>query len=105
MTSNMTQFSNAVYHRKEKYDFELTEFTRRELKVILLADGKRTVDEISALLGTTPYSLLPDFANLVRLNLMQTEGGIMSSDAADLLFTSSVNPHVEFTLARLPEAV
>lgn len=105
MRTSMTPFSEAVYHRQDFYDFEATEFTRRELKVLLLIDGERTVSDIAQLLATDSNTLMPAIASLVRLNLIQTEQGIVSTGIADLIYSDSEPSPVEFTVARLPTAV
>jgi len=106
MNRDMIRFSDAVYLKKEKYDFESTEFTRRELKVLLLIDGTRTVSEIAELLSADPYPLMPSFAKLIMLGLIQTDGGIISGGVNDIFFSDSEsflnNSPVEYHLPQMP---
>ncbi len=102
MSSNMTRFTDAVYHRKDRYDFGKTIFTRRMLKILLLVDGKKTVANISTILSIETNSLIPEFSNLVKLGLIQTQGGIISAGVSDLFYEESVAPQSEFTMTRLP---
>lgn len=103
MGSTITKFSDAVYHRQENYDFGVTEFTRRELQLLLTIDGIKSVSEISALLSQDYASLMPDFAKLVRLGLIQTEDNIISTEMTDLIFNESDDTStVEYTIARMP---
>lgn len=87
MNSNMIGFSDAVYHRKDKYDFGMTIFSPMDLKVLVLIDGKRTVSEIAGILSSDAYSLMPQFVKLVKLRIIHTEDGIISAGAADLVFS------------------
>ena len=87
MSASMTRFSDAVYHRKERFEFGKTIFTRRMLRVLLLIDGEKSVSDISETLNTNAYNLMPDFAKLVKLGLIQTEGGIISAGIADLIYS------------------
>lgn len=106
MSANMTRFTDAVYHRKERYDFGKTVFTRRMLKVLLLVDGERTVSGVSKILSTDSYALMPDFAKLVKLGLIQTEGGIISAGISDLFYSEPPSqPSSEFTMTRLSTTV
>ena len=102
MSSDMTKFSDAVYHKKDKYDFGETIFTRRELKILMLVDGEKSVSDISTSLSTGISTLMGDFIKLVQLGLIQTEGGIVSSGTADLIFADSPIIPSEYTITRLP---
>lgn len=102
MSSTMTKFSDAVYHRRDSYDFAMTVFSRKELKVLLLIDGKKTISAISRLLETDAHSLMPQIVKLVKLGLIQTEGGIISSGATDLIFSEKNTLPMEYTITRLP---
>ncbi len=101
MSSNMTRFTDAIYHRKNRYDFRETVFTRRMLKILLLIDGRKTVSEISRILSIETYHLMPEFAHLVKLGLIQTEGGLFSAGVADLFYSDSAENQPEFTMSRL----
>jgi len=94
----MTRFSDAVYHRKDKYDFGMTVFTRRDLKVLLLIDGKKTVAEISGILASDTSSLTPHFVRLVQLGLIQTEDGSVSAEVDDLIFSERPEPRLDLPL-------
>lgn len=102
MSSDMTKFSDAVYHKKDRYDFGETIFTRRELKILVLIDGEMSVADISASLLTDISTLMGDFIKLVQLGLIQTEGGIVSTGIADLTFEASPIIPAEYTITRLP---
>ena len=102
MSSEMTKFSDAVYHKKDRYDFVETIFTRRELKILMLIDGEKDVSEISASLSTGISTLMADFIKLVQLGLIQTEGGIVSTGLSDLTFDDNPIIPSEFTITRLP---
>jgi predicted transcriptional regulator len=102
MNSEMTKFSDAIYHKKDRYDFAETIFTRRELKILALVDGEKSVSDISTSLSTDISTLMGDFIKLVQLGLIQTEGGIVSSGAADLIFNDSPIIPSEYSLTRLP---
>ncbi len=102
MNSEMTKFSDAVYHKKDRYDFGETIFTRRELKILMLIDGEKNVSDISTSLSADISTLMGDFIKLVQLGLIQTEGGIVSTGLADLTFTDSPIIPSEYTLTRLP---
>ncbi len=88
----MTRFSDAVYHRKDKYEFGMTVFTRRDLKVLLLIDGKKTIAEISGILASDVSSLVPHFVRLVQLGLIQTEDGSISAGVDDLILSERPEP-------------
>ena len=105
MSSDMTRFVDAIYHRKENYDFAKTEFSRRELKILLAIDGGKSVAEISALLSTDTSVLVPDFAKLVRLGLIQTEGGIISEGTSDLIYFDPPETKAKYTRSRLSFAL
>ena len=98
MSATMTRFSDAIYHRTEKYTFSITEFTRRELRVLFLMDGKNTVSDIADILSADPYKLLPDVAKLVQLGVIQTEGEIFSADTAALVFSEKPRPRFEYAI-------
>lgn len=102
MDSEMTKFSDAVYHKKNRYDFGETIFTRRELKILILIDGEKNVSDISAALSSDISTLMGDFIKLVQLGLVQTEGGIVSTSTADLTFDNSPIIPTEYTITRLP---
>ena len=102
MTANVIRFTDAVYHRKDRYDFEEMTFTRRMLKILLLLDGNRTVEEISQTLSTPIHILMPEFASLVRNGLIQTEDSIVSTDASEIVFSDASQTRSEFSMTRLP---
>ena len=102
MSSEMTKFSDAVYHKKDRYDFGETIFTRRELKILMMIDGEKNVSDIAASLSTTISTLMGDFIKLVQLGLIQTEGGIVSTGFTDLTFDTSPIIPSEYTITRLP---
>ena len=102
MSSDMTKFSDAVYHKKDRYDFGETIFTRRELKILMLIDGEKDVSEISTSLSTDISTIMADFIKLVQLGLIQTEGGIVSTGLSDLTFDDSPMILSEYTITRLP---
>ena len=104
MQSAMTRFSDAVYHMRDLSDLGMTQFSYRELKVLLLIDGTRSVAEVAGLLGTEPSSIVPAFARLIQLGLIQTEESIVSTDTAEVLYEDTAASPVEFTLARIPAA-
>lgn len=105
MSTTMTKFSDAVYHKKEMYDFDKMEFSRRELKILLLVNGSKTVADISTLLSEDYSTLMPDFARLVQLGLIQTEGGIVSAGTSDIMYNSRPGTAAEYTIARLPTSI
>ncbi len=84
MRPTVTSFSNAVYHRPDRYHLPATIFSRLELKVLLMVNGRRSVTYIARLLGTNSTALKPVFARLVKLSLIQTEDTLVSTDEADL---------------------
>ncbi len=98
MSATMTRFSDAIYHRTDNYTFRITEFTRRELRVLLLVDGKNTISDIADILSADPYKLLPDVAKLVQLSLIQTEGEIFSADTTALVFSEKPRPRFEYAI-------
>ena len=102
MSSDVTRFSDAVYHKQSSYDFGETLFTRRELKILLLIDGDKSVADIASTLSTDINTLMADFIKLVKLGLIQTEGGIVSSGISDLILDDSPVILSEYTITRLP---
>ncbi|MEE4243055.1 MAG: hypothetical protein V2I36_16455 [Desulfopila sp.] len=102
MSTTMTRFSDAVYQRTENYSFATTEFTRRELRILLLMNGKKTVSAIADILKTDSERLLPDVAKLVRLGLIQTEGEIYSADTAALVFSEKPPARFEYAILGKP---
>ncbi len=105
MSSEMTNFTDAIYHKKESYDFGKTDFTRREIKVLLSINGKKSVAEIAELLVIDIRVLMPDIARLVKLGLIQTEGEIIFKDISDVFINDSSEPSSEYTIAKLPAAL
>lgn len=105
MSSDMTNFIDAIYHKKESYDFGKTDFTRREIKVLLSIDGQKSVAEIAELLALDIRALMPDIARLVKLGLIQTEGEIISEDISNVFINDTSEPSSEYTTARLPAAL
>ncbi len=105
MGSDMTKFTDAVYQKKESYDFGKTEFSRRELKILLTIDGEKSVAEIAEKLSSDSTALMPDFARLVKLGLIQTEGGIISAGVSDVLFNDTPDSEIKYTVARLSTAI
>lgn len=99
MESNVTRFTDAIYHRQDSYDFEETDFSRRMLKVFFLVDGNRTVTEISELLNIDPHTLMPEFANLVKIELIQTKKGIISAGLSGLFSSNKSASQFETTIA------
>ena len=102
MSSDVTGFSDAVYHKQSSYDFVETIFTRRELKILLLIDGTKSVADIANALSMDIATLMADFIKLVKLGLIQTEGGIVSSGISDLILDDSPVVLSEYTVTRLP---
>ena len=102
MAANVIRFTDAVYHRQNRYDFQDTLFSRRMLKILLLIDGKRPVEEISQELSTPIHTLMPEFASLVKLGLIQTKESIVSAGVSDLVFSDANPPPSEFSMTRLP---
>ncbi len=94
----MTRFSDAVYHRKDRYDFAMTVFTRKDLKVLLLIDGRKTVAEISGIFASDASALMPQFAKLVKLGLIQTEDGSITAEATDPVFSERPSVTAGFTI-------
>lgn len=105
MSSNVMKFSDAVYSRQSSFDFGRTEFTRRELKVLLAIDGDKTVAQIADLLSSDAATLMTDFAKLVKLGLIQTDCLITSAGVSDLIFNDTPSPTAEYTIARMPSAI
>ncbi len=105
MSSDMTKFTEAVYQKMESYDFGKTEFSRRELKILLIIDGKKSVAEIAETLSSDSTVLMPDFARLVKLGLIQTEGGIMSAGISDVVFNDTSDSEIKYSIARLSTAI
>lgn len=99
MGLNMTKFTGAIYHRHDWYDFKETVFSHRMLKILLLIDGKRTVAEISEILSIETYTLMPEFANLLEMGLIQTKVGAISSEISSLLYSNTTTPQAESTNA------
>jgi hypothetical protein len=102
MSTTMTRFSDAIYYRTEKYTFRTTEFTRRQLRVLFLMDGKNTLSDIADILSADPYKLLPDVAKLVQLGLIQTDAEIFSADTAALVFSEKPRPRFEYAILGKP---
>lgn len=105
MSSDVSKFTDAVYQKKQNYDFGKTDFTRRELKILLTIDGKKSVAEVACLLASDADTLMPDFARLVKLGLIQTEGGIISAGISDVLISEVVESDRKFTIGRLSTAI
>ena len=95
MGSDMTRFTDAIYHRQDWYDFEETVFSRRMLKILLLIDGKRTATEISETLSIEPHTLMPEFAHLVELELIHTKTGIISAGVSGLFYHNSLTANTD----------
>ena len=90
MDANMTKCSEAIYYKNETYTFGKTEFTRRQLKILLFLDGQRNVGDVADILRTDTSSLMPDFAKLLKLGLIQTDGiKVSSDDVPELIFDDS----------------
>lgn len=102
MSPTANSFANAVYTRHEIYDFSATIFSRRELKVLLMINGRRSVSHIARMLGTGQATLKPVFARLVRLGLIQTEETLVSTDEADLFFERQEEPPAKPLFRRQP---
>ena len=102
MSVETTTFADAVYHKKDRYDFEETLFTRRELKILLMIDGNKSVADIAQSLSTDIATLMAEFIKLVKLGLIQTEGGIVSTGSSDLIFDNSSIIPSEYIISRLP---
>ncbi len=105
MSSDVSKFTDAVYHKKQNYDFGKTDFTRRELKILLAIDGKKSVAEVASRLSSDVSTLMPDFARLVKLGLIQTEGGIVSAGISDVLISEVAESDRQFTIGRLPTSI
>ena len=105
MGSTMTKFSDAVYHRQELNKFGEMEFSRRELKILILLDGEKSVSDVAESLSAKPYALMPAFANLVKKGLIQTEGDIISAGDTDIVYSDAASRPNEFTLSRMPAAL
>ena len=99
MGLNKTGFTDAIYHRQDCFDFEETVFSFRMLKTLLLVDGKRSAAEISEILSIETYALMPEFANLVEMGLIQTKVRVIPAGVSGLFCSNNTEPQAESTIA------
>jgi len=92
MSPRVNGFSKTVYHRQGSYDLAPTIFSRRELKVLIMVNGRRSVSHIAKITGTDPATLKPVFARLVQLGLIQTEDTLVPKDETDLFLDKEEEP-------------
>lgn len=99
MGLNKTGFTDTIYHRQDWYDFEETVFSFRMLKILLLIDGERTTAKISEILSIETYTLMPEFANLIEMGLIQIKTRTISAASSGLFYSNTPGPQTEPTIA------
>ncbi len=104
MHTATTLFRDAIYHKEKVYTFGPTDFNGRELKTLFLINGKRTIQEISHVLGLSEDDIRPVISRLTQLSIIQTEDDVMSEDLYDVVFGDEEMPMYEYTVYRLSKA-